>query len=52
MVEYGLLASKSSDFLSGIIGQMQSLWDALPFGAPVAIGAGIAIVLYLIFWKR
>jgi hypothetical protein len=27
MVEYGLLASKSSEFLSGIIGQIQSLWD-------------------------
>jgi hypothetical protein len=52
MVEYGLLASKSSEFLSGIIGQMQGLWDAIPFGSPVAIGAGIAMVLYLLFWKR
>lgn len=52
MVEYGLLASKSSEFLSGIIGQMQSLWDAIPFGSPVAIGAGIAMVLDLLFWKR
>ncbi len=51
MVEYGLLASKSSDFLTGIIGQMQSLWDALPLGSPVAIGAGIAVVLVLL-WKR
>ena len=49
MVEYGLLASKSSAFLSGIIGQMQGLWDAIPFGSPVAIGAGIAMALYLVF---
>ena len=52
MVEYGLLASKSSDFLPGIIGQLQGVWDAIPFGSPAAIGAGIAIVLYLLFWKR
>lgn len=52
MVEYGLLASKSSELLSGIIGQMQSLWDVIPFGSPVAIGAGIAMVLYLLFRKR
>lgn len=52
MVEYGLIASKSAEVLTGIIGQMQGLWDALPFGSPVAIGAGIAVVLYLSFWKR
>jgi hypothetical protein len=52
MVEYGLLASKSSEILSGIIGQMQGLWDAIPFGSPVAIGAGIAAVFYLLFRKR
>ena len=52
MVEYGLLASKSSDFLAGVIGQMQGLWDAIPFGSPIAIGAGIAMALYLLFWKR
>ena len=52
MVEYGLLASKSSEFLTGVIGQMQGLWDTIPFGSPVAIGAGIAVVLYLLFRKR
>ena len=52
MVEYGLLASKSSDFLSGILGQMQGLWDAIPFGSPVVIGAGIVAVFYLLFRKR
>ena len=36
----------------GIIGQMQGLWDAIPFGPPVAIGAGIAMAVYLLFWKR
>jgi len=52
MVEYGLLASRSSEFLSGIIGQLQGLWDAIPFGSPVAIGAGIAAVIYFIFRKQ
>ena len=49
MVEYGLIASKSSELLTGVIGQMQGLLDAIPFGSPVAIGAGIAVVLYLLF---
>jgi hypothetical protein len=52
MVEYGLLASKSSEILLGIMGSMQSLWDAIPFGSPVAIGAGIVAVFYLLFRKR
>jgi len=52
MVEYGLIASKSAEFLTGVIGQMQGLLDAIPFGSPVAIGAGAAAVLYLLFRKR
>lgn len=52
MVEYGLIASKSAEFLTGVIGQMQGLWDQLPFGSPVAIGAGAAVLLYLLFRKR
>jgi hypothetical protein len=52
MVEYGLIASKSAEFLAGIVGQMQGLWDAIPFGSPVAIGAVIVVVLYLLFRKR
>ena len=52
MVEYGLLASKSSEILLGIFGQLQSLWDSIPFGSPVAIGAGVVLLLYLLFWKR
>jgi hypothetical protein len=52
MVEYGLLASKSSEILSGIFGQLQSLWDSIPLGSPVAIGAGIVAVFYFLFRKR
>ena len=52
MVEYGILVSKSSEILSGIFGQLQSLWDAIPFGSPYVIGAGIVMVLYLLFRKR
>jgi hypothetical protein len=36
MVEYGVLASKSSEILSGFFGQLQNLWDAIPFGTPIA----------------
>lgn len=52
MVEYSLIASQSAAFLTGIFGRLQSLLDAIPFGSPVFIGAGIAIVLYLLFRKR
>lgn len=52
MVEYGLIASKSAEFLTGIIGWMQGLLDSIPFGLPIAIGAGVAVVLYLALWKR
>jgi hypothetical protein len=52
MVEYGLIASKSSEVLMGIVGQLQGLWDSIPFGSPVAVGAGIAAAIYLIFRKR
>lgn len=52
MVEYGLIASKSSEILMGVIGQLQGLLDAIPFGSPVAIGAGAAALLYLLLRKR
>ncbi len=52
MVEYGLLASRSSEVLMGIIGQVQGLLDAIPFGSPIAAGATIAAALYLIFRRR
>ena len=52
MVEYGRIASRSSEVLMGIIGQVQGLWDAIPFGSPVAAGATIAAALYLIFRRR
>jgi hypothetical protein len=52
VVEYGLIASKSSEILMGVIGQLQGLLDAIPFGSPVAIGAGAAALLYLLVRKR
>lgn len=52
MVEYGLIASKSSEVLMGIIGQLQGLWEAIPFGSPGAVGVGLAAAIYLIFRKR
>jgi uncharacterized membrane protein len=54
VVEYGLIASKSSEILMGVIGQLQGLLDAIPFSSPVAIaiGAGAAALLYLLLRKR
>ena len=52
MVEYGLIATRSAEFLTGILGQMQSLLDAVPFGSPVAVGVGVAVMCYLLLRKR
>jgi hypothetical protein len=47
MVEYGLLASKSSEIVLGFFGQLQNLWDVIPFGTPIAIVGGVALAAYL-----
>ena len=48
MVEYGIIVSKSAEFLTGVLGQMQNLLDSIPYGIPIAIGAGVAALLYLL----
>ncbi|HNR95219.1 MAG TPA: hypothetical protein PKK36_11495 [Kiritimatiellia bacterium] len=52
MAEYGLLASKSAEFLTGIFGRLHGFWDAIPYGTSLAAAAGIAVVVYLTFRKR
>lgn len=52
MVEYGLIVSKSAEFLTGAIGQMQNLLDAIPFGSPLAIGVSVAALFYLFLRSR
>jgi Flp pilus assembly protein protease CpaA len=52
MVEYGLLASKSSEIIFSAFGQLQRFLHSVPYGHAIAIGAGIAIVAYLLFRSR
>ncbi len=52
MVEYGILASKSSDIIISAFGQIQSFLNSIPYSHAIAIGAGIAIVAYLLFRSR
>jgi hypothetical protein len=52
MVESGLLASKSSEILLGLFGQLQNLWDAIPFGTPIAIVGGVALAAYFALLRR
>ncbi len=48
MVEYGIIVSKSAEFLTGVFGQLQNLLDAIPYGVPIVIGAGAAALVYLL----
>lgn len=49
-VEYGLLASRSSDLFSGLWLQIRDLASSNPL--PVFIGVGLlAIVIYFVFWR-
>jgi hypothetical protein len=52
MIEYGLLASKSTEFLLGLFGQLQNLLNAIPFGAPIAIAGGVALAAYFALLRR
>jgi hypothetical protein len=52
MVEYGVLASKSSEILSGFFGQLQNLWDAIPFGTPIAIVGSVALAAYFALMRH
>jgi hypothetical protein len=45
MVEYGLLASKASDFLGDFFWQMKILLDSMPLWQ--MIGAGVILVALL-----
>jgi hypothetical protein len=52
MAEYGMIASKSAEFLTGAFGQMQNLLDAIPYGSPLAIGVSVAALFYLFLRRR
>jgi hypothetical protein len=47
MVEYGLLASKSSEALAGFMNVIVNFWNDIPFWP--AIG-GVSILALLIYW--
>lgn len=49
-VEYGLLASRSSEIFSGLWLQIRDLVSSNPI--PVLVGGGLlAIVIYYVFWR-
>jgi hypothetical protein len=49
-VEYGLLASRSSEIFSGLFLQIRDLVYSNPL--PVLIGIGLlVIVIYFVFWR-
>jgi hypothetical protein len=49
MIEYGLLASKSSEIFSGFWWQLKSLWDStLFFPALIVIGILVIVAYFLI----
>jgi hypothetical protein len=52
MVEYGLLASKSSDFFFELLEQLKGIWASIPFWIPMAVALGFVLLIYLILRSR
>jgi len=52
LAEYGLLASKSSEFISEFFWQLQSAWHATPRWVVIAAAAALVLAFYLAFKKR
>jgi hypothetical protein len=52
MVEYGLLASKSSDFLFDLLEQLKGVWASIPFWIPMMVVLGFVLLIYLTLRSR
>lgn len=52
MVEYGLLASKTSDFLGNFFWQMKILLGAMPLWQMIVAGAILVITLHWLLKSR
>ena len=48
MIEYGLLASKSSEIFSDLLWQLRSFWNSMPFQAWIVIGIIVIVSYFLI----
>jgi hypothetical protein len=48
-MEYGLIASKSSEILADFFWQLGAAWNATPLWAIIAVALGITTMGYLFF---
>jgi len=48
MIEYGLLASKSSEIFSNLLWQVRSLWDSIPIPVLIAVVIFVIVVYFFI----
>ena len=48
MIEYGLLASKSSEIFSSFLRQLGSIWDSIPLPVLIVIAVIVIVAYYLI----
>ena len=52
MLEYGLLASKSSEFLTGCVNLIVNFWDDIPFWPAVGGITAFALLIYWLVFKK
>jgi len=52
MVEYGVLASKSSEIFSNFYWQIRNIWNDVPFVMAALIVFGILAMLYFLLRNR
>jgi hypothetical protein len=48
MIDYGLLAAKSSEIFSNLLSELRSLWDSIPFPVWIAISILVIVGYFLI----
>lgn len=48
MIEYGVLASKSSEIFSDLLSELRSLWYSIPFPLWIAIVIIVIVSYFLI----
>jgi hypothetical protein len=51
-MEYGLLASKSSEFIGSILWNLKDAWNSTPWWMIVAFAVGILLIWRILFRTR
>jgi len=52
MVEYGVMASRSSEFFSDFYWQFRNIWNEMPWGMTILVVFGVFTVVYFLLRNR